>query len=232
MRVRPCFLSILLLLSPTLAVGTSITDSLWIAAVKSATVAADWVPGDAAFLIQLVNDKGLPQETWQTWYRLSASSTGEVTMDVTRASHNDTDTTQKEQENQKKRKSTPFSMGDNPFDPLMQDAVEARRLPDTVLKGGVSCVAFDFSMKKKDATTITGTAWLDARSGIPVEVSYTSQPLPRGLFKMTMTLRYASGPAGDGFLNEVLVEGVGGFLFIKKNFRSTITLGGYWRRGS
>jgi hypothetical protein len=214
----------------TAAFGASPSDALWNAAVKTAAQTAGLVPGDAAFVLQLVDDKGAPQETWQIWYRLSASSAGDIVMDVVRAAHNGSDTTQKEKEIQKKRKAPPFSMGDSPFDPLVQDDVEARRLPATQIKAGVTCVAFDFHLKKKDKSVMTGTAWLDERSGAPVEVSYTTQPLPFGLFSMTTTLRYSSAPTGAGLLSEVLLEGVGGLLFIKRSFRSTITLAHYWRR--
>jgi len=230
--VRSITFFILLVFSAAGASGAQISDPLWSAAVKNASQTANWVPGDAAFLIQLVDDKGMPQETWQTWYHLSASSTGDVVLDVVRAEHNGKDTTHKEQETQKKRKNMPFTMGDNPFDPLVQDAVVARRLPDTALKNGVTCAAFDFRMKKRDATVISGTAWVDAHSGMPVEVSYGAQPLPRGVFTMTMSLLFSPAAPGQGLLSEVVLEGVGGFLFIKRNFRSTITLGGYWRRGS
>ena len=229
---RGLALPILLLLFPRALAAAPADDALWSVAVKAAAIAADWVPGEAAFVLQLVDDTGSPQETWQMSYRLSASATGDIAMDVVRAAHNGTDTTQKEQENQKKRKSTPFSMGDNPFDPLVQDSLEAQRLPDRALKDGVACVAFDFRLKKKDATVITGTAWLDERTGNPIEVVSTGKPLPRGIFQMTTTLRFGQGPTGQGFLKEVLVEGVGGILFIKKGFRSTIGLGAYWRRGS
>jgi hypothetical protein len=75
-----------------------------------------------------------------------------------------------------------------------------------------------------------GTAALDRASGAPVEVSYTVSPLPPGIEKMTTVLRYAPGPAGQGFLSEVSMEGAGGILFIRKVFRSTVSMSGYWLR--
>jgi hypothetical protein len=98
--------------------------------------------------------------------------------------------------------------------------------------GDRRCALYDFLLRRKDASVLTGTAWLDAESGSPVELRYTVSPLPRGLFHMKTTLRFARGPAGDGFLSEVFVEGVGGVLFIKKSFRTVIAMDGYWRRES
>jgi len=97
---------------------------------------------------------------------------------------------------------------------------------------GRTCALYDFTFRKGDKGTLTGTAWIDAASGAPVQARYTSLPLPRGVYSLTTTMKFSRGPAGDGFLQEVTVEGVGGLLFVKKNFRSAITVGDYWKRSA
>ena len=192
----------------------------------------EWLPGSASFLLETVDEKGAPTETWQIWYRIAPSRAGGVAAEVTRATHNGADTTKKEQENQKKRKAMPFTMQDNPFDPAVQASVEPRARGETELVGDRRCALYDFTLRRKDAAVLTGTAWLDAESGSPVELRYSVAPLPRGLYQMKTALRFARGPAGDGFLQQVSVEGVGGILFIRKSFRTVIAMDGYWRRES
>ena len=221
-----------LLLPPAASYAASVPDPLWNKAVEISRASRGWIPGSASFLLETVDEKGASTESWQLWYRIAPSPTGGVAAEVTRATHNGADATKKEQENQKKRKAMPFTMQDNPFDPAVQASVEPRARGETALVGERRCALYDFSMKKKDASVLTGTAWLDAESGSPVELRYTVSPLPRGLFEMRTTLRFALGPAGDGFLSEVLVEGVGGILFIRKGFRTVIAMDGYWRRES
>jgi hypothetical protein len=212
------------------AVPSSASDPLWARAVEIEGISRDWVPGRAEFMLATVDDKGIPQETWQVTYHLSRSPNGDVTLEVVNASHNSADTTAKEQEIQKKRKPTPFSMGDNPFDPLVQGSVQATPLGEKAVKAGRPCAGYDFRLIKKDGSVLTGVAWLEEKTGAPVEVSYTSSHLPRGVFRLATTMHYAPGPAGEGFLSDVLVEGVVGILFFKKSFRSTITVEGYWRK--
>jgi hypothetical protein len=213
-------------------VASRAADPLWTRAVDIARASREWVPGRAEIVLQTVDDKGAAQETWQMSYRLSRSSTGDIALEVVSASHNGADTTAREQENQRKRKATPFSMGDNPFDPLVQDSVQASPRGEKAVKSGRPCAGYNFRLTKKDGAVIMGMAWIDEKTGAPVEVSYTASALPRGVFKLTTTMRYAAGPAGEGFLSGVLIEGIAGILFFKKSFRSTISVDAWWRRGS
>jgi hypothetical protein len=88
---------------------------------------------------------------------------------------------------------------------------------------------YSFRLVKKDGSLIEGTAIIEQKTGIPLQVSYTPKPLPRGVFEMKATLLYDRGPLGDGFLKEARVEGVGGILFLRKSFRMTIALSEYWQ---
>ena len=221
-----------LLLPAVASQASSAPDPLWNKAVEIFRANREWLPGSASFLLEIVDDKGAPTETWRLWYRIAPAPAGGVAAEVTRATHNGADSTKKEQENQKKRKAMPFTMQDNPFDPAVQASVEPRARGETELMGDRRCALYDFLLRRKDASVLTGTAWLDAESGSPVELRYTVSPLPRGLLHMKTTLRFARGPTGDGFLSEVFVEGVGGILFIKKSFRTVIAMDGYWRRES
>lgn len=203
---------------PPLAAETA--DPLWSKAVEIGRRNKQWLPGEARFLLELVDENGALKDSWESWYRLSPGVDGKPVLEVVRELRNGVEATPKE----RKR---PFSTGDDPFDPGVQDAVQARPRGETRLIDGAPCSLSDFTLKKKDGTSIVGTAWLAQGTGIPVEVSYTYSPLPRGVFEMNATLRYGVGAQGEGALREVRIEGSGGVLFIRRNFRSTIALDAY-----
>jgi hypothetical protein len=203
-------------------------DALWDKAVSIMRPAVDWAPGSASFVLELVNAKGATQESWRSQFRIAGRPDGTLAVEVISASHNSEDTTTKEQENQRKRKQGPLPHWDNPFDPGVQAAVSATPRGLTEMVEGRSCALYDFTLAKEDGSKIAGTAWIDVASGAPVQVLSSQSPQPRGVFSMTTTLRFGRGPAGEGFLREASVEGVGGFLFIRRSFRSTVTVGDYW----
>jgi hypothetical protein len=221
--------AVFLVMGAAMSSAAAPSDPLWSKAVEITRASVDWVPGSASFVLQLVDEKGAAQDSWQSWYTLAPGSDGAVSMEVTKATHNGDDTTAREQENQRRSKREPPTHWDNPFDPKVQPSVTTKPTGKTELIGGRSCSLYEFSFTKADHSTLYGTAWLDTASGAPVQVRYTATPLPRGLLSLTTTLRFARGPAGDGFLQEASVEGVGGILFIKRSFRSVVTVGAYWR---
>jgi hypothetical protein len=210
--------------------ATGWPDALWDRAVAIAGATVDWVPGSASFLVEIVDPKGAAQESWRSQYRLAGRPDGTVALEVISASHNSEDTTAKEQENQRRRKQDPLPRWDNPFDPRVQASVMTTTLGGTEQVSGRRCVVYEFTLSKEGGAKIGGTAWIDAASGAPVQVRSSQSPLPRGVFALTTTLRFGSGPAGEGFLREASVEGVGGLLFIRRAFRSTVSVGDYWRR--
>ena len=215
-------------------------DPLWQKAVEISRANKAWTFNGAGFRIELLDDKGGIQETFESWYRFSPGADGAMAMEVVRSARNGEDTTAKDRDAQNKRNadarrrggSQPFGMGDDPFDPALQGSVEARPRGDTRVIAARECALYEFRLLKKDKSVLSGTAWLDIRTGAPVEASYTAAPLPRGVFEMRTTMRYGPGPRGDGWLTGVSVEGVGGILFLRKSFRVMVTLEGFQPSGA
>jgi hypothetical protein len=212
-------------------------DALWGKAVEISRRNKAWVPGSTVFRIELLDEQGRSQERWETKMLLSPGTDGEPVPVVESASHNGKDVTAREKENQARRNEDsrrkgrqPYRMTEDPFDPDLQDGVEVSVTGETRTVGGRECVLYTFRVSRKQGSAMEGTAALDRTSGAPVEVSYTVNPLPTGVQKMTTVLRYSPGPAGEGFLSSVSLEGTGGLLFIKKVFRTTVSLDGYWSR--
>lgn len=206
------------LVLPLLAAAPA--DPLWQKAVEIGRRNKDWMPGEARFVLELVDENGTAKDSWESWYRLSAGADGKPVLEVVRELRNGVEATPKQ-------RSRPFSSGDDPFDPGLQGSVEAHPRGENRLVDGALCSLYEFTLKKKDGTSIVGTAWLNQATGVPVEASYSYVPLPKMVFEMNATLRYGTGAQGEGALREVRIEGSGGVLFIRRAFRSTITLDAY-----
>jgi hypothetical protein len=213
------------------------TDPLWGKAVELLQANRAWVPGATVFRIELLDGQGRRQDAWETRMRISPGPDGEPVGAVESATHNGKDVTARERENQVRRDAEarragrdPFRMGDDPFDPALQGHADVRPLPEARTVEGKACALYAFSVKKPDGTSLEGTAALDSASGAPVEVSYTVKPLPAGVQQLSTVLRYANDPAKGCLLREVSFEGSGGVLFVRKTFRSVVTLDGYWQK--
>jgi hypothetical protein len=209
---------LLLFAVPLLAAAPS--DPLWQKAVEIGRRNRDWLPGEARFVLELIDENGTPKDSWESWYRLSPGADGKPVLEVVRELRNGVEVTPKESRR-------PFSTGDDPFDPGAQESVQALPRGQSRLIDGALCSLYEFTLKKKDGSSLVGTAWLNQATGVPVEASYTYVPLPKMVFEMNATLRYGQGAQGEGALREVHIEGSGGVLFIRRNFRSTITLDAY-----
>ncbi len=234
-------ITIAFVLAAAFPVGAAPADPSWLKAVESASRGKEWSPGEMRLAMEMADDKGKVLETWDYRYRLSSDVDGAVRTEVVSASHNGKDETQKEREAQAKREAQAERDGsarrgggsdwttylDDPFDPAKQDAVEVRLLEGTSEIGGRTCVAFAFTMSRPKNTLIEGTAWLDAATGLPVELVSSPKPLPRAVHELVTTVRYA-----DGFVSEVRIEGSGSLLFFKRRFVSVVTLGGWFRSGA
>jgi hypothetical protein len=211
---------------------------LWQKAVELTRRNKPWIPGTSHVSLDVLDDKGKSTDTYETFYKIAPNARGIPVSEVEKAAHNGSDITAAQREAQEKlnreadKKGTlAFSMGDNIFDPDVQASVQAVPLEETALVGNTACAVFRFTMKKKDGSELSGTAALEKESGAPMEVTYTIKPLPRGVWTMTTVLHYADGPEGRGYLRDVSIEGTGGWLFIKKGFRTLITLDAYWKNG-
>jgi len=72
-----------------------------------------------------------------------------------------------------------------------------------------------------------GDALVDPAAGSPIRIRCRPSVNPRHVSKMEIEMRYeAETPYGPA-LSAVSIEGVGGILFIKKGFRTTLTFSGY-----
>jgi hypothetical protein len=232
MPFRPAVILALALAAAAPALAAT-SDPLWLKAVESASRAKRWSPGEMQLAIEMADDEGKVLESWDNRYRLSAGEDGAVRTEVVSAVHNGKDETRKERDAQAKRDrdarqdggSSMAGIGVDPFDPGLQDSVVIRPLAGNRQIAGKTCLAFAFSLAMPKNAVVEGTAWLDAASGLPVELVSSPKPLPWAAQELVSTVRYT-----DGLVSEVHVEGSGTLLFFKRRFSSVITLGSWFRR--
>jgi hypothetical protein len=232
MRRRRAVLLLFALIAP-LRAGASPSDPLWSRAVEASARAAQWSPGEMRLAIEMADDAGTVLETWDNRYRLSIGESGTLRTEVVSALHNGKDETEKERKAQEKRErrmeaegATSMSgFGDDPFASTVQESVQIRRLDAQREIAGTTCIGYDFTITKPKNVTVEGTAWLEAATGIPVECTSSTKPLPPAVHEMSTVVRY-----DEGLVTEVRVEGSGSLLFFKRRFVSVITLAGWFQR--
>jgi hypothetical protein len=121
--------------------------------------------------------------------------------------------------------------GSTPFDPSVQDSVSYHRLDRVDRPAEGAGIPYAFEQQMPGGIVLRGTAWLTEATGVPLEMRFTTDPLPKRVKTMTARVRFESGADGAWWPADVSFEALGKVLLFKKRFRSTITFSDYWRRG-
>lgn len=247
MRFFTRIFSLLLFLSPALF-SQSQTAELWRKAIDILAANLDWVPGSMTMQFELLDKNGEADMVNTSTYKIYLDENGEVQSELVRMINDGEDVTEKEKakaeakEEEKEKENDDakeqgedseegnvgFSMAESPFHPENQGKIQLKPLDQEKTVDGQVCRGFDYSLPLEENTRI-GTAWLNVETGAPVLHEFSTDPLPPRVKEMKNIVRYHYTPAGDFYTTEAMFEGVGGFLFIKKRFRGTMTFEDYWK---
>lgn len=220
---------------------------LWQKAVSIHRRNRDWFPERIAILSEVLSRSGEPSSVTRLFFSLRPGAGGRLNTELTRALKNGEDTTSRMRE--KVRISDPrkggetgdqdsysVSISDSPFDPERQAAVSFSASGETRLLFGRHCQRFEFTYQttivskgEKKKLTWSGMAWLEEGSGIPVKLEFSLAPLPPRIRSLWTIYLYEAARPEKWLLTKVTISGQGGFLFIKKRFRTTTTLSSYRR---
>jgi hypothetical protein len=221
---------------------------LWRKALAVFQQNSDWVPGKMSVLSEMLDRKGHPDSITQLDFNIVLDGRGRARTELLRATKDGKDvgaemkkkleaSEAQDGKNEKKKDSYSLSLADSPFNPDKQQQVTVRPTAEKQLLFEKTCRRFDFSFAteivqkgKKEKLTWIGKAWLDEGSGIPVKLEFSFEPLPKHVYNLWTIYLYETTAAGDWYLNEIRVQGHGGFLFIKKGFRSTTRFSEYRRQ--
>jgi hypothetical protein len=218
-------------------------DACWQKGVNAALLSRDHVPGKIHMVFERLDGDGKTKEKNEMWLELPP---GEKDARLVRALQNGKDVTREELEKDKARKEKSKakgkSDGENSINlssdeivPLLTNTKKpvVHKYLGREKRNGADCLAYEFRKEylqkrgKKPGTVIhLGKIWLDAASGVPVEASYTYDPLPSMVKQMEMKTSFAA--QGEKFFvrsHEMLIKA--GFLFLKKRFRISFILDGY-----
>lgn len=227
-----CFYSILCLCMTNLfnSAYAAIHDDLWQKAVKIAEQNQAWVPGLVVTRTEELGKKDKVKHVEEMQMKLSLGEDGQLAEDVTLFKDGkEVEYVPEEEEKSDDSEEVSLEISADFWNPDVQKmmTVTVRDQRKDIL--GKTCVAHDFIQKITEKEHIKGTAWIEENTGIPVEVQFTQNPLPKHVKQMTSTIRYQYISEGDWYPQEILMEASGGFLFIKKKFRITTSFSNYWK---
>jgi hypothetical protein len=226
-------------------------EDLWPRAVEWGSAFQHWLPGTMVMVSEMLDKEGKAVETTEVHFRLSQKPGGELDQELLQYVKNGRDLTAakkaemekaraeeeaKEKADDGKRK----AKGDDGeasigvevagvFHPDLQKGTQVKPGVQRRAVGGRIGLEHAFTQKQKDGSTVKGTAWLDRESGLPLEVDYVPDPLPKYLKSLISVIRYGPGAGENWHAVEMVSEGVGGILFIKKRFRFTMKFGDYFQ---
>lgn len=221
-------------------------DSLWLKAVSISEKNDDLVPGLMKMHMQEVDKHGKPKDLdkyHEVWSTLSLGEDGEVEYEMIKTVENGKDVTEEEKAKEEKEKAREKDGDDeeggdgeshemkgySPFDSENQGAVSIAALGSGGIVNGKSTAVYEFSERTPDDIEISGKAWLQIDTGVPVRVEYTPDPLPKRVKRMVTTMEYNHIYPDSLVVSRMFVEVTGGILFIKKHFHMDMTFDEYWR---
>ncbi len=219
-------------------------DSLWSMAVSLAEANTRWVPGTIYMRMQEVDKHGEPKDEGghEVWTRLYLGEDGEVASEMIKVLDDGEDVTEEERarlageeagEDDDDGDGGHMTLeGYSPFDPGHQDRIVVLATGRQEEVDGRQCFVFEFEDERegKDREEkVLGEAWLEAETGIPLKLGYTTDPLPKRVKKMYTTVLYDYDGPDAWYAGSLSLKATGGILFIKKHFSMSLAFSDYWR---
>ncbi|MCU0237513.1 MAG: hypothetical protein MUC72_10565 [Acidobacteria bacterium] len=232
---------------PADAGAVSAPAGLWQRAVAIHQRNRTWYPEKITVLSEVLNRRGEPSSVTRLFFSLRLGADGRLNTELTRALKNGEDTTARMKEKVQIRDPRQgedadgqdyysVSISDSPFDPERQGAVSYSASGERHILFGRHCQRYDFTYQtaivrsgEKEKLTWSGMAWLEEGSGVPVKLEFSLAPLPPRIRSLWTIYHYEKARPDRWLLTRVTISGHGGFLFIKKRFRTTTFLSNYRR---
>jgi len=230
--------------------GTAAADhptSLWQKALDLFKKNSAYYPQKINILSEVLDRHEQPSTITELFFALRLDDAGRLQTEMTKALKNgkDISTAMKKKVEirnldddnaPKKEDAVTVSLSDSPFNPERQGAVSYHAKNERRALFRRLCRRYDFTYRteiirkgKTEKLTWTGMAWLEEVSGIPVKLEFSLTPLPARIRSLWTIYTYGISQPDRWVLNQITISGSGGFLFIKKRFRSTTTFSDYRR---
>ncbi len=216
-------------------------DNLWDRAVSLQTQAENLIPGKLMMTMELKNRKKRVEMTQETYMAMVPDETGEITPKILKVLENGEDITEKTVKEVAEKKaekedddgdenSMSLSIGaeSSIFHPDNQEKITVERALRTETLNGIETVKYTFRRKVDDEFSEVGSAWLDPKTGMPLKLESSPDPLPDHVQEMITVTLYGTDVQGRLIMKRTEINGEGGFLFIKKYFSTTILYDEYF----
>ncbi|MBU4405379.1 MAG: hypothetical protein L6428_03845 [Candidatus Aminicenantes bacterium] len=221
---------------------------LWQKALDIFRKNSDFYPGKITILSEILNRHDRPDSVTQLFFSIYMDTRGQLFTEMTRALKNGKDISDemkkkveirdlKEDKVLPKKDSLTVSLSDSPFNPERQKNVSFHASAEKQMLFGHFCRRFDFTYQTEivrkgepEKLTWSGMAWLDENSGLPLKLEFSLEPLPKRIHSLWTIYLYEITPPDNWVLKKITISGQGGFLFIKKRFRSTTNFSDYRRQ--
>ncbi|MEE8300810.1 MAG: hypothetical protein V3S24_00065 [Candidatus Tectomicrobia bacterium] len=182
------------------------SDELWDKAVQIAGNNSSIYPGTMVEHERVYDLSGRLEEYTRSEYRLQFDLHKGLQAQLVQAEKNNLDITAEKA----KESLDPADMmtgEDNPFDPLLQQEVTARRVR-TITLDGRQVAVYTYRQKTQEALW-QGEAYLDAETGVPVKIeTATDRTVKEGnteLSNMNLTVLYTTRPDGSWVQDRTLL---------------------------
>ena len=163
----------------TLAQTRATQDTLWAKVVALAAANENWMPTQWHEAETIFDEKGKVEETTERLLHLGLTPDNDLDVQVIKATKNGKDNLEEARKQFEANRDT-FARDDpedNLFDPSIQHTVTATRSSDVKRINGRAYVGFTYVQTTQEGDW-TGTAWLDAETGMPAQVESTPKGLP------------------------------------------------------
>ena len=234
----------ILALSPqaTLAQTHAAKDTLWAKAVAIAEANESWMPSQWQETEIVFNKKGKVEETTARQLHLGLTPDYDLDVQLIKATKNGKDNLEEARRELEANRdmNTRESPEENPFDPAIQHTITVTRSSEVKRIDDRAYVAFTYVQKTQEGDW-TGTAWLDAETGMPVQVETKPKGLPMKedgveVQALTSTTHYNVSAPDAWYPLDVQIDIVFKIKFVVFSFKgtskTTITLSGYEKLSS
>lgn len=224
---------------------------LWSKAVDLAGKNLRWVAGKSTDRMEVKDGDGKVEQSQVFFRERKPAPDGGVVSELVRATKNGEDVTEarrKDEEEQKKRQKEAKSRPDpplaknekkemtirlyneHPFYPDDQKSVSVEQTAETRDIQGRRCLGYRFRFDHGGDAFTSGMAWLEAETGVPLEVRFIQRPLPPHAKDLVTTIHFEDSPAGAWRTKESKSESKATFLFWTKYIINTQEFSDYWLR--
>jgi len=221
---------------------------LWQKALDIFRKNSDLYPEKITILSEILDRHNQPATVTQLFFTIAMDANGQLVTKLTRALKNSKDISDEMRKKVEirdlnkdkahpKRDSLTVSLSDSPFNPERQKNVTFHASDEKQMLFGHFCRRFDFIYQTEivrkgepEKLTWSGMAWLDENSGLPLKLEFSLEPLPNRVRSLWTIYLYEISPPDNWVLKKITISGQGGFLFIKKRFRSSTSFGDYRRQ--